>query len=121
MNWFALGQNREVFAMPGKADSPFSRGTHLLIKEGAKLVDSIKDIVEELNIQFEETQGNVSYNLNSQEKLIFDIIGREGISLEEIILKSNVGRPLLNTIILNLQLRGFIKEIKPSYFTKGDL
>jgi len=48
---FALEQNREVFALPGKADSPFSRGTHSLIKEGAKLIEDIDDILSELNVE----------------------------------------------------------------------
>ncbi len=47
----ACEQNREVFALPGKADSDLSKGTHKLIKEGAKLVDSLEDILEELNLQ----------------------------------------------------------------------
>lgn len=47
----ACEQNREVFALPGKADSPLSKGTHILIKEGAKLVDSLEDILEEFNIE----------------------------------------------------------------------
>jgi len=50
----ALEQNREVFALAGRADSLVSKGAHLLIKEGAKLVDSIDDILEELNISFEK-------------------------------------------------------------------
>jgi len=52
----AVEQNREVFALPGHAESPLSKGTHKLIKEGAKLVDSLEDILEELNLKFENEQ-----------------------------------------------------------------
>ncbi|MCK4519620.1 MAG: DNA-processing protein DprA [Candidatus Omnitrophica bacterium] len=45
----ACEQNREVFAIPGSVNSALSKGTHILIKEGAKLVDCLDDILEELN------------------------------------------------------------------------
>ncbi|MCM8757587.1 MAG: DNA-processing protein DprA, partial [Candidatus Omnitrophica bacterium] len=55
---FALEQNREVFCIPGRFDSPNSLGTHQLIKEGAKLVCGIEDILEELNINsFKRDEG----------------------------------------------------------------
>ena len=45
---WALEHGKEVFALPGNIDSPYSRGTHKLIKEGAKLVECVDDIIEEL-------------------------------------------------------------------------
>lgn len=45
-------QNRDIFALPGKVDSALSKGTHALIKEGAKLVESVEDIIEELPFEF---------------------------------------------------------------------
>jgi DNA processing protein len=114
----ACEQNREVFALPGKVNSSLSRGTHLLIKEGAKLVDRVGDILEELNLNWEEIRKEENLSLNPQEREIFDIITEDGRYLEEIILESKKSMEKVNKIILDLQLKGLIKELKPSYFAR---
>jgi len=114
---FALEQNREVFALPGEAFSPLSKGTHLLIKEGAKLVDSLEDILEELNLNLKESLQDVSF-LSPEERKIFDIIDRRGVSLEELILKSKLAREKVMKTVVSLQMRNFIREITPLCFVK---
>ena len=114
---YALEQNREVFAVPGRVDSPLSRGSHDLIKEGACLVDCLDDILKELNINF--NRGSRSLNLNLAEKKVFDVIGSEGISLENIIYKCDLRREMVNKAILTLQIKGIIEEKTPFYYTKG--
>ncbi|MCF7916837.1 MAG: DNA-processing protein DprA [Candidatus Omnitrophica bacterium] len=56
---FAVGQNREVFAVPGRINDFQSKGPNSLIKEGAKLVDSIEDVLEELNLSEKIKMGQV--------------------------------------------------------------
>jgi len=48
---FAAAQGREVFAIPGSIHSPFSKGSHRLIKEGAKLVETVDDVLDELDLR----------------------------------------------------------------------
>jgi len=121
----ALRQNREVFAIPGNVFNPMSRGCHKLIKSGAKLVESIDDILEEFS-QYSagilKLCGNSSYNNNRQandkqsakldnnELKVYDFIGYNPKSVEEIVKYSKIEVKEVLRILTSLEIKQLIKE-----------
>ena len=87
-----------------------------LIKQGAKLVDCLEDIIEELNLRFQPQKP--SLNLTPEERSVFDIISNDGMFLEELIVKSGLERGIATKVTLSLQIKGLIKENKPLFFSK---
>jgi DNA processing protein len=120
---FALEQGREVFAIPGKVDSFTSGGTHNLIKQGAKLVTSIEDILEELKLDIfsskEENNNSVSaLALEDKEKRIFSILTDEPCYIDELMSESALTITELSNILLKLELKGLIKQLPGKMFVR---
>lgn len=111
----AAEQGREVFAIPGSIHSPMAKGCHQLIKQGAKLVDNIQDIVEELklnkvtdNTVVDTTQAKV--NTDSTHPLL-KIIGHDPISLEQIVQKSGLAASEISSQLMMLELEGKVASV----------
>lgn len=114
---FALEQGRLVFAVPGRADSIKSEGTHNLIKEGAILVQDVEDIVREIEpmlggFKLKEEVSSILKrpNLPQDEAKLLSLITKEGIHIDELIQKSDLPPGTVNATLLKLQLKSFIKE-----------
>ena len=112
----ALDQGRNVFAVPGNINSYMSRGCHKLIKEGAKLVENIDDILNEYNdYNFESSQISIEYDSNSlsdEEQSIIRLIKKEGsLQIDDICDNTGMDIKNINTIINGLLLREIVVEM----------
>lgn len=120
---FALEQGRDVFALPGKIDSPNSLGTNELIKQGAKLVSSVEDIIEEFNpylLKSFSVQANEGSEMpiENEEAFLYDLISEQPIYLDEIIQKANLEFPTLSKMLLELEMRNLIRQLPGKQFIR---
>jgi len=102
----ALEQGREVFAVPGSIHSPQSKGCHALIKQGAKLVESAQDILEELGIA--SSSGSASAVVNHP---LFVHLGYDPVDVETLADRSNLTIAELSAILLQLELDGAVANL----------
>ncbi len=110
-------QGREVYAIPGSIHNPLARGCHQLIRQGAKLVESGSDILEELAPQLqqrinetdqssEEIKGYESLDLEYSELL--QNIGDEATTVDQIIERSGLTADVVSSMLLMLELQGYV-------------
>ena len=113
-------QGREVFAIPGSIHSPLARGCHALIRQGAKLVETAQDILEELGplvqVQREVTRGQSDSNDHptprSKEKPEFDTIlthlGHDPVDVDTLVERSGLTPEVISSMLLQMELYGLI-------------
>lgn len=105
----ALEQGREIFAIPGSIHSPQSRGCHYLIKQGAKLVESASDILEELGCLHNPGPG--AGTSSPDENLLAQHLGFDPVDLDTLSLRSGLTIEALSAILLELELEGQIAAL----------
>ncbi len=115
----ALEANREVFAIPGSIHNPLARGCNALIKEGAKLVESTQDILEELgeyNQQPEEQyQENLKTILDLEQQNLLNLIMFSPTSVDWLVEKSGFPVEVISSMLLMLELQGSIATTPGGY------
>ena len=117
-----MEQGRDVFAVPGNVDSRTSRGCHQLIRDGAKLVESVDDVLEELGPLVEAAprdDGQVIHHpgellLNELEQQILTAIGSEATSIDRIIADTGLPVPQVLSTLSVLEMRRLIRRLSGS-------
>jgi DNA processing protein len=111
---FALEQGREVFALPGNVNSPKSVGTNRLIQEGAaKLVMSVEDILEELNLTLVEHHQEVRMAVpaDERESRILQCISGEPVHVDEIGQKTGLPIAEVTSTLAMMELKGMVRQV----------
>lgn len=112
-------QGREVFAVPGPIQSPLARGCHDLIRQGAKLVEQVDDILEELVIERPlraalQAAGNPverAPGLDAEQKKVLESLAYRATSVDAVVERSGLTADTVCSILLALELRGLVVPV----------
>ena len=115
----AAEQGREVFAIPGSIDNPLARGCHALIRQGAKLVESAADILEELPAQITTPRADQTGaapphpapSLDPEAQTLLDALGHSPASLDELVERAGLTPQTLSSMLLTMELQGLVEVL----------
>ena len=115
----AADQGRDVFAIPGSIHAPLSKGCHKLIKEGAKLVESVGDLLSELALSpMSGMLGPVGKTYSGPGLALLLAMGEGAVSTDTLVTLSNVAPAVLAGQLLSLELAGQIERLPGGLFQR---
>jgi DNA processing protein len=126
---FATEYGRQVFAVPGRIDSPRSKGCHDLIKKGAKLCEGVEDILSEFEYLFpmsnrppspNETGVLPALELSENEKLVYDALDNEESSIDEVIRRSGLPSSAVSVALFSLEMKRVVKQLPGKLFVRNN-
>ena len=109
-------QGRDVFAIPGSIHSPFSKGPHKLIREGAKLVETAQDVLEDLGIAARATPGDAAaredaLDESSPQAAILRAMAHDPVDLDQLIARTGLSAQRLAAALTALELDGRVAAV----------
>ncbi|MDP1558459.1 MAG: DNA-processing protein DprA [Nitrosomonas sp.] len=118
----ALEQGREVLAIPGSIHSPLAKGCHALIKQGAKLVESTQDILDELNYQTTSSSApdfeKNNIDNTAENTLLLKYLGHDPADIDTLCARSGLTAEAVSAMLLNLELVGVVASLPGGYYQR---
>jgi DNA processing protein len=113
---FAAEQGREVFAIPGSIHSPLSKGCHALIKQGAKLVESAQDVLEELGLISAPKASDPK--ITGRSSLLLQHMGYDPCTIDVLIQRSGLTAEAISAMLLSLELEGKVSSLSGGLYQR---
>jgi len=115
---FALKQGREVFAVPGNIFSSRNLGSNRLIRDGARPVLEINDILEALNLFMlpQQMEAQLALPENAEERDLLALLGHEPMHIDELIISADLPAPTVTATLMMLELKGLVKAVSGTQF-----
>ena len=120
---YALEHGRDVFAVPGNISFATSRGSNRLIKEGAKLVDCVEDILEELPGYAVSVSALPlfqppprAFALTPKEAVIYELLARSPLHIDDIIIQTELTAGEVSSMLLHLELKGAVTPLPGAHY-----
>ncbi len=125
----AMEQNREVFAVPGNIFSPYGEGCHLLIKDGAKLVENVYDIIGEIETGLDGLEigkpaaptdgaGVTEKKMSADERKVFDYLSMAPEHIDAVIEECDLTASRAASALVTLELKGLIQQLTGKQFIR---
>jgi DNA processing protein len=125
---FAVEYGRQVFAVPGRIDSPGSKGCHDLIKNGAKLCEGPEDILGEFEYLFPpgqrpdlfaETTVFPALELSENEQKVLAVLGNEETTMDEIIRQTGLPPSAASVAVFGLEIKKLVRQLPGRLYVKN--
>jgi DNA processing protein len=121
----ALEQGREVFAVPGSIHNPMARGCHRLIRDGAKLVETTTDILEELGLQSGAASAAAGVaasappaGLDDEYVTLLQALGHDPVSVDVLVERTGLTPQVLSSMLLQLELKGVVSPVRGGRYVR---
>jgi len=125
---FAVEYGRQVFAVPGRIDSPQSKGCHDLIKKGAKLCEGAEDVLSEFEYLFPASNRPPSaaesgtlpaLTLSDNEQKVYEVLSHEEVAMDDVIRRSGLPASAASVTLLSLEMKRLIKQLPGKLFVRN--